>query len=287
MNKNFSIILISIVIILALAVLFWLGLSFPNWSGLSTFVLIWIIGLGIIALGIFFAEKFGKKYAPVLIIGMLAGFTILADLGSIKLVAIKLGGLDLIAPAGSLLFAVLYFGEDYLNELYGRKIARTAVYAGWFGKLAVALGTLFVIYLLKDPAIEAIASKNQQFNNLLAMGPRLNIVSIIAYLIAGLINVEIFHLIRKFTKEKGLWVRSFISSAFGIVLDNSFFTFGAFLFTLPIATIWNMTWTTIVVHWTIALWALPFLYLLRHLKRQNVIGSHEQLVISPTSTEQS
>jgi uncharacterized integral membrane protein (TIGR00697 family) len=285
MNKNFSIILSSFVIILTLAFLYWLGLSFPNWSGLSTFVLIWVIGLGIIALGIFSAEKFGKKYAPVLVIGMLAGFTILADLGSIKLVAIKLGGFDLIAPAGSLLFAVLYFGEDYLNELYGRKIARTAVYAGWFGKLAVALGTLFVIYLFKDPAIEVIASKNQQFNSLLAMGPRLNIVSIIAYLLAGLINVEIFHLIRKFTKEKGLWARSFFSSALGIILDNSFFTFGAFLFTLPVATIWNMTWTTIVVHWTIALWALPFLYLLRHLKRRNVIGSHEQLVILPATTE--
>lgn len=279
MNKNFSIILTSLVIIPALVVLFWLGSSFPNWSGLSTLVLIWTIGLGIIAFGIFIAERFGKKWAPLLIIGMLSGFTILADLGSIKLAVIKLAGFELIAPAGSLLFAVLYFGGDYLNELYGKRVARFNVYAGWLAKIAVALGMLFVIFIMQSPSIPSIAETNSRFDSLLSLGPRLNIASIVAILIAGLVNVELFSILRRMTKERFLWMRSFVSSTTAIIVDNIVFTFGAFLFVIPVGTIWNIAWTTSAVHISIALWALPFLYLLRHLKRRNIIGSHEQLII--------
>ena len=279
-----KILFISIAIALFLGLLYYIGTTVSGWQGLRTLVLIWVIGLGIIALGIFVAEKFGKKYAPLLIIGMLSGFTILADLGSIKLSAIQLGGMEFIAPAGSLLFAVLYFGSDYLNELYGRKVARFNVYAGWLSKIAVALGMLFVIYVMGNPSVPDIAATNEQFNTLLSLGPRLNIASIVAILIAGLINVELFSKLRELTQEKYLWLRVFVASTTAIIVDNFVFTFGAFLFVIPVSTIWNITWTTSAVHITIAICSPAFLYLLRYLKRAEIIGSHEQLII-PTENE--
>lgn len=274
-------ILAALGIFVFLAVLYTIGITNPYFVGFSTLVLIWLVGLGIITLGIFTAEKFGKQWAPILIIGMLAGFTILADLGSIKLALINLGGFELIAPAGSLLFAVLYFGGDYLNELYGRKVARFNVYAGWLSKIAVALGLLFVIYLMPNPSDPSIFTRNEQFNALLSLGPRLNIASIVAILIAGLVNVELFSILRKVTKEKYLWLRSSISSATAIIVDNMVFTFGAFLYVIHVDTIWNMVWTTSAVHLSIALWALPLLYFLRFLRRRGIIGVGESVVIGP------
>lgn len=271
-------------IILLLTTLYIMGTISPSWTGISALVLIWLLGLGIIALGVFLAEKFGKKWAPLLIIGMLSGFTILADLGCIKLALIKLGGWELIAPAGSLLFAVLYFGGDYLNEMYGKEVARFSVYAGFLAKIAVALGLLFIIYLMVNPSNQSIIEKNEQFDTLLSSGPRLNIMSIIAIVVAGLVNVELFHILRIKTKEKHLWLRSFASSATAILVDNFVFTFGSFLFTLPIGVIWNMTWTTTFVHLTIALWALPCLYVLRWLKRREIIGVQESLTLKVIHT---
>jgi len=175
---------------------------------------------------------------------------------------------------------VLYFGEDYLNELYGKRVAKFNVYAGWLAKIAVALGLLFIIYLMQNPSNLNIIERNEQFDGLLSLGPRLNISSIIAILIAGLVNVEIFSRLRKATKEKHLWLRSSLSSIIAIIVDNLVFTFGSFLFVIPISTIWNMTWTTSVVHISIALWALPYLYVLRALKRKGILGVKEELVIN-------
>lgn len=270
--------------VLVLGMIYTAGIVNQSWSGLSVLTLIWILGLGIITLGIFLAERFGKKWAPLLVIGMLSGFTILADIGCTKFALIKLGGWELIAPAGSLLFAVLYFGGDYLNELYGKETARFNVYAGFLAKLAVALGLLFIIYLMTNPSDPLIIEKNRQFDALLSLGPRLNIMSIIAIVIAGLVNVEIFHTLRRKTKEKHLWLRSFASSATAILVDNLVFTFGSFLFILPAGTIWNMAWTTTFVHLTIALWALPYLYVLRWLKREGFVGAQEQLTIGIIQT---
>jgi len=273
-------ILLSIFLIVVFGVFYLVGYLHENWSGLSILALIWLIGLGIIALGVCIAERFGKKWAPVLIIGMLSGFTILADLGCIKLTLIKLGSFELIAPAGSLLFAVLYFGGDYLNEFYGKRVAKINVYAGWLAKITVAFGMLFIIYIMQSPSIPDIVETNQKFDELLSLGPRLNIASIIAILIAGLVNVELFSVLRILTRGKYLWLRSFVSSTTAIIVDNIVFTFGAFLFVIPTDTIWNMAWTTSAVHLSIALWAPIFIYILMFLKNKKIIGSQELLTIS-------
>jgi len=277
--KNFKKHLVGFFLIIIICLLYLLGKSYSSWNGLAVLVLIWLFGLSIIALGIFLSEKFGKKWSPVLIVGMLSGFTILADLASIKVVAIELGGVEFVAPSGSLMFAVLYFGGDYLNEVYGKDLARINVYAGWFSKIAVALGIFFVIYFMKNPTNLELVQKNSNFDTLLSMGPRLNLASISAILIAGLVNVELFNILRKFTKGKYLWLRSSISSAIAIFVDNIIFTLAAFLFVLPFKTILNMVLTTSIVHLTIALWSIPYLYSLRALKHAGILGSNENLLI--------
>lgn len=260
----------GILVLVGLGLMFLLG-QITSLGGLSTLVLIWVYGLGIIVVGIIVAEKWGKANASILIIGLMSGFTILADYGSIKIGALAFGKLELVAPAGSLLFAVLMLGEDYLNEFYGEESARMAVWAGWFGKVAVALGTLFVVLGLPSPSTPDIAEKNAVFDSLLAQGPRLNIVSIIAYLIAGLLNVRIYARLKTLTKGKHLWLRNNVSSLTAVAIDNIVFTFGAFLFLLPVTTIWQMALVTIVIHWSINLMDTFAMYFLRHLKTQGFI----------------
>lgn len=246
-------------------------------QGLYVFGVGCIISLALVTAAIILSEKVGKGHVPVMIAGVLAGVTILADvLASGKLAELTFFGQVVTIDGGTCIFPVILLGQDYLNEFYGPKAASTAVWGGFLSKIFFALMLPFV---LSDffPAAEFAVEIQDASRIALNLGPRIAIVSIIAYFLSGYTNVLVYDWVNKKTKGglKWLWLRNNLSSNVAMLFDNILFCFGAFYGEIPTAAVWSMVFAGILLKWICNWLDTIFLYLMYWLKKTGVIYGKE------------
>src|SRR5699024_3888587 len=131
----------------------------------------------VIGVGAYLSEKFGKRHAPFVFVGLIAGLQMMVSFTSSKFVTLTFGGVEFFIIAGSLMFPILALGEDYLNEFYGAKIAKSAVTSQFIVR---ALSTIFLIWIIFLPAPASNPENFALFRDLMGIVPRVAISSIIA-----------------------------------------------------------------------------------------------------------
>lgn len=232
-----------------------------------------IISLALVTATIILAERVAKGNVPIMIAGLLAGVTVLADvLASAKLADMVFFGQTATIDGGTCIFPVILLGQDYLNEFYGPKAATTAVWGGFMSKIFFALMLPFV---LSDffPASPFAVDLQEASRIALNLGPRIAVVSIIAYFCSGYTNVWVYDKINKATKGTigTLWIRNNVSSNVAMLFDNILFCFGAFYGVIPTAAVWSMVLAGILLKWICNWLDTVFLYLMYWLKKNGVI----------------
>lgn len=251
------------------------------WSGIPNLLITNILGLLVIAGGAFLADWFGKKYAPFVIVGLLSGLQIMVSFTSSKFTVLIFGGTEFFIIAGSLMYPILALGEDYLNEFYGKSIARSAVVAQFIIR---ALSTIFLIWLIFLPAPEFQQENFTVFRDLMGIVPRVAIASMLATYFGGLLNVHIFDRIKKQSGGGMLWLRTFVSTVVGLFVNAIVFTFLAFAFTIPWSAMLQMVLISAAVRVITGFLEIPFLYGMTYLRKRNIILKDETpLLIRPSS----
>lgn len=245
--------------------------------GFYVFAVGCIISLALVTATIILAERIAKGNVPIMIAGLLAGVTVLADvLASAKLTDLTFFGQICTIDGGTCIFPVILLGQDYLNEFYGPKAATTAVWGGFMSKIFFALMLPFV---LSDffPAAEFAIDLQEASRIALNLGPRIAIVSIIAYFCSGYTNVFVYDWINRKTKGglKWLWLRNNVSSNVAMLFDNILFCFGAFYGVIPTAAVWSMVFAGILLKWICNWLDTIFLYLMYWLKKTGIIYGGE------------
>lgn len=120
-----------------------------------------------------------------------------------KLVVIHLGFHDVIVAAGILAYPVTFLATDLISELWGRKRADFVVIVG----LGVSLGLLVFIEIGRwVPALNV--EMDSVFVGFFSSSTRAILASMIAYLVAQLLDVRLFHFWKEKTKGKHLWLRN-------------------------------------------------------------------------------
>jgi uncharacterized integral membrane protein (TIGR00697 family) len=131
-------------------------------------------------------------------------------------------------PLGNVLFTSLFLVSDILTERYGKNEAKKAIWVGF------AAALLFSIIMIVTIGIRPLSSQNEHhqlfiqahrsMTFLFTPSISIMIASLIAYITSLWFDVTIFYAIKKITKERFVWLRVFISSFLGIVLDNIIFS---------------------------------------------------------------
>ena len=135
-----------------------------------------------------------------------------------KFVTVDLGFHTFVISAGVLPYPLTFLITDLLSEIYGRKRTSQVVYSGFF---ALAL-VLFVLYLGHSfDAIENSPINNEQFDEVFANSWRVICSSMIAYLVAQLVDVRLFHFWKKLTYGRHLWLRNNASTVLSQGVDTS------------------------------------------------------------------
>lgn len=145
-----------------------------------------------------------------------------------NLSAVKLWNLWSIPVDGGLvLFPLTYILGDLIVELYGEKLSKHVIYAGFAINIIAALVFYIVIALPPYPGWDL----QEAYALVLGFSPRIIIGSLCGYLTSNLLNNYLFE---KMRASKGVLGNSFIaraltSSVFAHILDTAVFETIAFL----------------------------------------------------------
>ena len=189
-------------------------------------------------------------------------------------------GLSFNLTCGVLLWPLEFVITDIVNEYYGPKAVRR------ISLIAVALiSYAFIMFYLAMSAAPAgfwVESKMQNgvpsmqlaFEAIFGQGMWIIIGSIIAFMVSQLIDVTVFHQIKKRTGDKMIWLRSTGSTVVSQLVDSFVVLFIAF----KIGNGW--AWSTVLAvgvvnymyKFTMAIVLTPLIHLIRN-RIENYVGA--------------
>lgn len=163
------------------------------------------------------AARFGRLWVT----GLIVSYTLLMNITVMKSMTI----LGMSVTDGNVQFATVFLANNVLNEHYGRPAAKQAVWVAFFcGFAAVAIMQFDLLY--RPNADDTAQTHLDYFFNVWAF-PRIMIVSMISYLLSQLLDVQLYHLIRRRTGLRFMWLRSNGSTWISQAFDTVFFTTAA------------------------------------------------------------
>lgn len=125
---------------------------------------------------------------------------------------------NLVIPAGLLAFPFTFFVTDLISELFGRKKAQLLVWVGFVMNMFM-LGVMTISYYLPDAS--GVSGGTQLFDGVYGFMVGNTIGSMIAYLVAQTVDVQLFHFWKRFTKGKHLWLRNNASTMVSQLIDST------------------------------------------------------------------
>src|SRR4029079_5886092 len=143
-------------------------------------------------------------------------------------------GLSISLTCGVLLWPLEFVMTDIVNEYYGpkavRRISYTAValilYA--FIMFYVAMGVPPAAFWYGSGVQDGIPDMNKAFNGIFGQGMWIIAGSLVAFLVSQIVDVTIFHKIKRYTGEKNMWMRATGSTLISQLVDSFIVLFIAF-----------------------------------------------------------
>lgn len=159
----------------------------------------------------------------VFLAGLFVTSLIVGDLIGGKLYQTQLGTLTLTISVGMIPFPIVFLLTDLINEFYGRRAARFVTLVGF----AMAWVTILVLSLAhqvpwaamtRDPTWTGF--REASFDNIFLGSRWFLVCSTIAYLVAQLIDITVFHFLRRQMHGRYLWLRATGSTAVSQLVDT-------------------------------------------------------------------
>jgi len=182
--------------------------------------------------------------------------TVIANIQVTK--TIELFGLT--ATLGNVMYGTLFLATDALNEKYGIKDAKKAVYLGFASLLGMVI--IMQMALWFTPSSEDFA--HEALQTIFGIIPRIALGSIIAYLVSQLLDVYIFQRIKaKFPTDQALYIRNIGSTLISQFVDTLIFVPIAFLGLYDMSILISIFITTYLIKLMVALLDTPFVYMIK------------------------
>tara|TARA_R110002051_G_scaffold92392_1_gene162090 strand:+ start:1475 stop:2209 length:735 start_codon:yes stop_codon:yes gene_type:complete len=118
---------------------------------------------------------------------------------------------------GILPYPITFLITDLLSEIYGKKKANQVVTAGIFASLF----SLLIVYTSAAvPATDWSPVNDALFNTVFGATAVAVLASMLAYLFAQYIDIQLYHFWKRLTRGKHLWLRNNFSTFFSQFLDT-------------------------------------------------------------------
>jgi|TARA_R110002012_G_scaffold165970_1_gene328859 uncharacterized integral membrane protein (TIGR00697 family) len=119
---------------------------------------------------------------------------------------------------GILPYPITFLITDLISEVYGKKKANQVVYVGVFASLF----SLLIVYTADAVTATSWSPVNDTlFNRVFGNTILAVFASMMAYLFAQFVDIQIYHFWKKLTKGKYLWLRNNFSTFFSQFIDTA------------------------------------------------------------------
>lgn len=180
----------------------------------------------------------------------------LADISSLKIISIA--GLSM--DAGTLIYPITFTLRDLVHKVGGIKVARILILVVAGINLFMAGFFWLVAYLPADLSV----GPQEEFAAVLSPVWRIVVASILAEVLAELIDTEVYQLwVNKF-KNKLQWGRVLVSNGVSVPLDSLVFVVVAFAGTMSSAILFSIFLSNVLVKGITTLLSIPLIYLVNN-----------------------
>jgi len=181
---------------------------------------------------------------------------LLADVSSLKIT--EVAGLSM--DAGTLVYPFTFTLRDLIHKVAGKQVARALIAAAAVLNLVMA-GLFWVVARL--PSVPGVGPQTDLFGVVLAPVWRIVFASILAEVIAELIDTEAYSAwVRRFG-QRHQWGRVLVSNAVAIPIDSAVFVVIAFAGVAASGDVWEIFGTNVLVKGAVTLVSIPWIYLVR------------------------
>ena len=188
-----------------------------------------------------------------LAIGLYIACELIANVTAVK--PILLGSLGIVVPAGVFVYAITFTLLDLINERLGKRGARQVIGTALCANLLLAA---YAWLTVRWPAPEFFDGQ-PAVARVLGATPRIVGASLVAYLVASLVDAELFAWWR--ARIGGYrWARVLVSNAVSTAVDSIVFVTLAFAGVLPVLPLAAGQY---VVKMAVTVLSLPLIYAVR------------------------
>ncbi len=189
---------------------------------------------------------------------------VVGDIIGGKLVQWTIFGHTFTTTVGMLPFPITFLLTDVVNEFYGKRAARFITLLG-FGMGVLAFVIIYTAAQVPFADFTRAADwKNmneQSFNNVFLGSLRMIVASLCAFLVAQFVDIGVFHLLKRLTSNKLLWLRATGSTVVSQLIDTITITFVAWTGERTTSEIVNIIYTAYGLKILIAFGLTPLVYL--------------------------
>jgi len=178
-------------------------------------------------------------------------------------------GLGLSLTCGVLLWPLEFVMTDIVNEYYGPKAVRriSFIAVGLIGyaflMFYLAMGVPAADFWYGTGVQDGIPDMSKAFNGIFGQGMWIIFGSLVAFLVSQIVDVTIFHKIKKITGEKKVWLRATGSTIVSQLVDSFIVLFIAFK--LGKGWSWQLVFAICLINYaykfTMAIILTPLIYL--------------------------
>ena len=189
----------------------------------------------------------------VVIISLYLAAQMLADVASLKIGLVAGLSVDM----GTFIYPITFTLRDVVHKTLGKRAARTLILTAAGVNLFMALYLLGTALVPEDPAWGLGADFSAVFSPVW----RIVLASILAEVVSELADTEVYHWFVTRVTRKHQWLRVLISNSVSIPMDNAIFAVGAFGFSLPWASVFDIFFVNLFVKFFVTLLSIPLIYI--------------------------
>ncbi len=193
--------------------------------------------------------------AATIVSAAYVAFQMMADVASLRIVMIAGFSID----AGTFIYPFTFTLRDLVHKTAGIKASRVLIITA--AVLNLIMAVLFWLTSILPP--DLAVGPQLEFGLVLSPVWRIVFASIVAEVIAELVDTEGYRLWVERVTNRYQWLRVLVSNAFSIPVDSLLFSWLAFGGVLPNAVVWSIFVSNVIIKGLTTLISLPGIYLVR------------------------
>lgn len=189
--------------------------------------------------------------------------TVVANIQVTKTIEISLFSFGIIMTLGNTIYTTISMSTDMLNEKYGPKETKRAVWFGFFTLIATTIMMQMVLGFTPQETDFA----QPHLETIFGLMPRLALASLLAYLTSQFLDVRVYgYLRRHFGAKNQFWIRTNVSTGISQLVDSIVFCTIAFAGLYTWTEFLQIVFTTYIFKFIISVISTPVLYWARTFK---------------------